>query len=125
MAGGTWEAVNGERWERHSGPLLSMFQEISVCLNQHSIIDLYIRLYVYYTTVKLIGQGWRDGSPVKSTDCVCRGPRFRSLHPSVQGNSQQPITLLPEDYGDCEPLRACVSGIVPGSSARAGSSLNC
>lgn len=33
--------VNRERWEGHNGPLLSMFQDISGCLKQHSI-ELYI-----------------------------------------------------------------------------------
>jgi hypothetical protein len=30
---------------------------------------------------KLLGEGWRNGSAVKSTDCSSKGPEFKSQQP--------------------------------------------
>jgi hypothetical protein len=42
---------------------------------------------------KLVGQGWRDASAVKSTDCLSRGPEFKFQQP--HDSSQPSEELMP------------------------------
>jgi hypothetical protein len=43
----------------------------------------------HYSIKKIINEGWRDGSAVKSTDCSSRGPKFNSQQP--HGGSQPSV----------------------------------
>ena len=45
-----------------------------------------LKSYVTVYFKKIIYEGWRDGSVVKSTDCCPRGPEFNSQQP--HGGSQ-------------------------------------
>lgn len=76
----------------HPQPLLPYI----IHVHEHKKLLEQEHLSCFFFSFKIFGEGSRDGSVVKSTDCSSRGPEF---------NSQQP-------HGDSQPF---VIGSMPPS----------
>ena len=55
----------------------------------HGDSQLKVSLGCLKTCLKKEGEGWRDGSVIKSTDCSSKGPEFNSHQP--HGGSQPSV----------------------------------
>jgi hypothetical protein len=65
-------------------------QATSLCLClPHFRLPQPQKTHVWSVRFKVLHRGWRDGSAVKSTDCLSKGPEFKSQQP--HGGSQPPV----------------------------------
>jgi hypothetical protein len=63
-----------------------MFQLVYL---ENTLFYGFLLFCTYKKKKKTSGEGWRDGSAVKSTDCSSRGPEFNSQQP--HGGSQTSV----------------------------------